>query len=309
LVNDNKKIRENLSIYTVKFTRSDFRECLIKNQSKNYYKEFLEMAVEVEDYFEGVPDIVISDYEPNVAQYAYARNIKLINLEQQSKYLYIEQEMINNISIIEEKSRLKYFFPKSDLHIISSFFPLNCDNNNLVVTSPIINKDLLIKEKGEDVIVYLSPYGDKEYIPLYNKIMNMICQIDNLNFKVYTNLSFNDVKKDNIQVLKFSDDFKENLSKCKFVISTSGHQLISECLYLEKPLLLTSFNTYEQNYNKKMVLDYKLGKELIKFDKDEVLSFGKNVSLYEQNIKKYNEMYKFDDWKETILSKIEELMK
>ena len=74
-------------------------------------------------------------------------------------------------------------------------------------------------------------------------------------------------------------------------------------------MLLTSFDTYEQNYNKKMVLDYNLGNELKEFNKDEVILFNEKLSFYVQNIKDYNMTYKFGDWQKTILSKMEELIK
>lgn len=43
----------------------------------------------------------MTDYEPNVAQYAYAVNRPLICLEQQSKFLYLSEEKIEHYSITE----------------------------------------------------------------------------------------------------------------------------------------------------------------------------------------------------------------
>lgn len=51
------------------------------------------------------PDIVITDYEPNVAQYSYAANIPLICMEQQSKFLYLEDDQIKKFSILERKTQ------------------------------------------------------------------------------------------------------------------------------------------------------------------------------------------------------------
>lgn len=45
-------------------------------------------------------------------------------MEQQSKFLYLENIEINDFSINEEINRINYFFPKYDMKIISSFFQL-----------------------------------------------------------------------------------------------------------------------------------------------------------------------------------------
>lgn len=286
----------------------DFNECLKKYNNQNFYKEFIKMCIEIEEFFDGIPDIVISDYEPNVAQYAYARDLKLINLEQQSKFLFINEQETNNIKILEEKSRLKFFFPKSDLRIISSFFPIKIHSkDNVIVTSPIINKKMLVKEEKQFVLVYFSPYGYENYMFLYKKILKMIKNITDIKFKIYSNLVFEDIKQKNIEFVKFNENFKKDISRCKFIITTSGHQLISEALYLEKPLLLTSFDTFEQNYNKKIVLKNKLGDELVNFNAAEVLTFDKNYNKYKKNIRKYNKKNKFLDWEKVFIDNIEEM--
>lgn len=286
----------------------DFSECLNRHDGEDHYKNFLNMSIEIEKYFNGSPDIVITDYEPNVAKYAYSKNIKLINLEQQSKYLYLENLELNNISLNEEKSRLLYFFPKSDLRIISSFFPINSIKyNDYICVSPIIDKDKLEKRDGDSVLVYFSPYGDSEYYLLFEKIMKMINSIKNVNFIVYSNYEFEYYVSDNIKIKKFSDSFKKDLSNCKFVISTSGHQLISECIYLEKPMLLASFNTYEQNYNKNRIIYYNLGREIIDYTGMEIKSFLRNLDEYKSNIEKYNKEYSFIDWKDCIVDAIKDV--
>ena len=64
----------------------------------------------VKNIFSGVLDLVITDYEPNVAQYSYAVDIPLICMEQQSEFLYLDEVKISNFSILEEKKELFIFF-------------------------------------------------------------------------------------------------------------------------------------------------------------------------------------------------------
>lgn len=285
-----------------------------RNNKKDFFEEFLEMSMQIEKEFNGIPDMVISDYEPNVAQYAYSRNIPLINLEQQSKFLLYKNDMMkNNISIREETSRLNYFFPKSDLKIISSFFPIDCKKvKNVVNIPPIINKLNENHTMDNFILVYFSTYGGENSRKLFEKILNMIVKIDNYKFKIYSNLKFEIYNNKNIEFCEFSNKFKEDLMNCSFVISTSGHQLISECILYEKPMLLTAFNTFEQNFNLSMVNKYILGMKIHDFDKSDFIEFVNNREIYVKNIKNFKRKYWKKSWEqyfEDIFRKIDKCCK
>lgn len=291
----------------------DFIDCLKKHENNNidYFKEFLLMSIEIEKYFNGEPDLVISDYEPNVAKYAYARDIKLVNLEQQSKFLYLSEQNVNNINLLEEKSRIKYFFPKSDFRIISSFFDINYNGDESVfLIPPIIAKNSTEFDVDDKlVVVYFSTYGSVNYKLLYIKILDMIKDNYDFVFKVYTDIEFPSYKDcSNIMFCKFSQEFKLDLEKCKFVISTSGHQLTSECIAFNKPLLLTSFNTFEQNYNLKMVEKFGLGKRIEKFTIEEFNDFVSHIDLYLDNIIDYKNKYMKYDWESSFNKCIDKIL-
>lgn len=100
----------------------------------------MELSINIEEEFNGIPDLVIADYEPNVIQYAYVRNLHVICIEQQSKFIYISDDIILGFSSIEEKSRLNYFEPRFDKKIISSFFDININDQKVEVVPPIIGE-------------------------------------------------------------------------------------------------------------------------------------------------------------------------
>ena len=82
---DIKIIPINIPWITCNTSGIDFEDSLIKyvNSGVDQYKSFFEFAIEVEKGFNSIPNIVITDYEPNVAQYSYAVDIPLICMEQQ----------------------------------------------------------------------------------------------------------------------------------------------------------------------------------------------------------------------------------
>ena len=276
----------------------DYKETLKKYNNIDIYKRFLEFGNKLEKEFKGKPDLVISDYEPNVAKYAYSQDIPLITMEQQSKFMYLKEIELKNQSIKEEIYRLNYFFPKYYKKIISSFFPLNIKDKNIIQVPPIISNLKSGETRKDFIVIYLSPYSNsKKYI----KLLNILKNIKNKKFKVYSKNS--NVYKEkylkikNIEFVEFNEGFKEDLKECEALITTGGHQLISEAIFLEKPLYIMPLETYEQNYNGYMVNKYKLGTNE-EFSFETINNFLNNLKYYSSNIKKYKKKYYKKDWKE-----------
>ena len=278
----------------------DFKDSLKKyvDNKVDQYKSFFEFSINVEKIFLTKPDLVITDYEPNVAQYSYAVGIPLICMEQQSKFLFIEEEKIKNFSIVEEKRRLNYFFPKFEYKIISSFFPIEINDDRIKVVSPIISKLNKKTTKSNNVLVYFSPYDDSEK---YDKILNILSKINNYNFIVYTKLNFPKyLSVKNIVFKKFNESFKSDLENAEFLIATSGHQLISEAISIDVPLYLIPLDTYEQNYNALMVEKYGLGICAKKITAEELLHFCSKVDKYSENIMSFKNKYHKKSWEESL---------
>ncbi|MDO4962682.1 MAG: glycosyltransferase family protein [bacterium] len=283
-----------------------FTETLFKYENIDVFKKFLEFGTEIERIF-GKPDLVITDYEPNVAQYAYAMDIPLITMEQQSKFLYLNEIKIANQSIKEEKYRINYFFPKYSKKIISSFFPLNIKEKNVLVVPPIVGN--IKKTKMQDfVLIYFSPYSDS---PEYDKLLSVLIKITDKNFKVYSKNSekYKELYDNkNIKFYNFNSSFKEDLASCSCLISTGGHQLISEVIFLEIPVYVIPLNTYEQKYNAKMIDHYNLG-TCKKITLNSVLNFINNKDKYVFNIVSYKKKYNDFNWQEQFIKTIEEVLK
>lgn len=274
----------------------DFRDSLnryIENKV-DQYKTFFEFAINVEELFNGIPNIVITDYEPNVAQYSYAVNIPLICMEQQSKFLYLKEEKIENFSIVEEIKRINYFFPKYDKKIISSFFPINIKDKKVKIVSPIIKGMKNNNQKKKQVLVYFSPYG---YSLKYELVLDAISKINNLDFIVYTKYQFDGDYPSNITFKQFGETFKSDLESSEFLITTAGHQLLSEAISINIPTYLIPLNTYEQNYNALMIKKYKLGMIGRKINKKEIECFYNKLNYYLNNINNFKNKYYKKDWK------------
>ena len=285
----------------------NFKETLNKYNNIDLFKKYLELGVEIEKELNGKPDLVISDYEPNVAQYAYATNTPLVTMEQQSKFLYLDEIKIDSQSINEEKYRLNYFFPKYTKKIISSFFPIKIEKCDVVQVPPIIASINKLESTEEFILVYLSPYYDSHE---YNKILEIIGKLKDKKFKVYSK-NFEEYKNvysfNNVKYYSFDLKFKDDLAKCYCLLTTAGHQLISEAIFLNIPIYAIPLETYEQHYNALMVEKYKLGTNKV-VTKENVEDFIQKRDKYIANIIKYKKKYYRESWKELFIKEINEII-
>ncbi len=287
----------------------DFSKCkevYIKN-NVDQYLTFFNFSLEAEKRLNGKPDLVISDYEPNVAQYAYACGVKLINMEQQSKFLYLKEESIKGYSINEEVTRLNYFFPKTDYRIISSFFNVNINEKNAYIIPPVIRTTERTNVDVNKGLVYFSPYcNDKKQ---FIKILKLLKQIKNLSFIVYTSLEFEGYcQYGNVVFKKFGEDFLNDLKDAYFIISSSGHQLLSESISADIPVYLFPLKTYEQHYNSRMIEKYDLGIEAIECTKKEFDEFYNNIPKYIRNMKEYRKKEWTEAWSRRINKIFDEIL-
>lgn len=302
-----KKVRINIPWIVCDKNGLNFEETLkiYKNSNINQFEKFLEFSIDVSKSFgNSLPDIIISDYEPNVAQYAYAIDKPLICMEQQSKFLYIKTDLIKEYSIDEEISRLKYFFPKVNTRFISSFFEIE-PNNEVRILPPIFKKITRGKVDDKKVLVYFSPYTKD--VNDFEKILELIVNYKEYVFNVYTNLNFPKYNYNkNLVFRKIGESFEKDLYDCKFIISSSGHQLISEAINLQIPLYIFPLKTFEQNYNCNMVEKYNLGKKISICDKNEFNTFLVNINKYIKNMENYKNKYWKNDWKILFLKEMEQ---
>jgi uncharacterized protein (TIGR00661 family) len=79
------------------------------------------------------------------------------------------------------------------------------------------------------------------------------------------------------------------LSACKAVIANGGFTLISEALYLKKPILsIPVKKQFEQILNAIYLERLGYGMYSKETNKENILRFSKNIQKYKKNLNKYN---------------------
>lgn len=258
----------------------------------------------------GKPSVVITDYEPISALYAYSIGSLLITIDQQSKYLFSGYiDSIQDLTPKEERARLGMFFPRVDLRIITSFFKLPSCNpelsmGNFVVFSSVIRDEILnLKDvslnNSKNVLVYLSPYSN--FVQKPEELMLILKELPEYTFYIFTaqNIDYLNTKEkfkiNNVYIENFGDkNFLDVLKKCRSVICTAGHTLLSELMYLGKPVLAVPLGTYEQQYSAWIINNGKFGLMAKYLTIDNVNGFLSSLDIYEKSIEtnKGNQLYR-----------------
>lgn len=245
-------------------------------------------------------DFAISDFEPYLPRAAKKKKIGFITIDNQHRILF-ENINLNHIrpnhlpSYLVSKGVVYVSHPLGRKCIISSVFKPKIKSKKIGTTEiisvgPIIRKevaDLKNKVTKKDfVLVYVKPVLEKAVLPLLEGIKE--------KFIMYVK-NPEDITKligsgKNITCKAHSHTrFPKDLAKCKAVITSAGEQLISEALYLGKPLfLLPEGGQFEQILNGYSVKNAGLGdfKVINKVKKDDIKDFLARLDNYEKKIKK-----------------------
>lgn len=229
------------------------------------------------------PDLVVSDFEIISSYAALLRRIPTISIDNQHitgkvklkfplRFLinFIETRIVNRLIIIHAK----YYF-------ITSFFFPEPKSGNVFLVPPILREGILkIKPSKKDyVLVYQTSDSNKKLIDMLGKIGE--------NFVVY---GFN-MEKDHgtVKLRKFSNKrFFDDLANCKALITNGGFTLISEALYLKKPILSIPVRRQFEQINNAIHLDrLGYGRYLERADKEKISEFIGNLDFYTKKLRSY----------------------
>ena len=203
------------------------------------------------------PNLVITDYEPVSAQYAYACNAPLMTLDQQSKYLCADvPERLADTGTLDEIMRLRMFFPRAEARLACSFFRLEQKAGapeKVRLIPPILSPAILrLRHRPgsrRGILVYLSEQmRDAEE---RQRLFDLLGREDRYRFDVFLPAGIAGASTaPHVTVFRHGDPaFHGMLAACHGIVSTAGHSLLSEAMHLGIPVLALPLKLYEQQMN------------------------------------------------------------
>lgn len=277
-----------------------YRDGIVRNY-KTFY-EFVKMlplnsAKQLFIFFRVVhnfkPDFVISDFEPFSQLLAKSIGIPLVDIDN-NLIVSIIKEKPEESPYSEKfytKATVNLFVRKAMYHFLLTFAPEHIEvpddaKYKLIVVPPIIRGAIIEAKKR---------VSDDNYILIYQTSNSMVEMIDSLTDK-FPDVNFiayrlkMDSKK-NLKVKEFSnDEFVEDLAKCSGIITNGGFTLISEAIYLKKPVFAVPIRgQYEQRVNGFLVEKSGYGLSSSTFDEKNFEKFLKNIPDYKTNLENYKQ--------------------
>jgi uncharacterized protein (TIGR00661 family) len=259
----------------------------IKNLSSKFLGSFKTLFEEMNSF---KPDFIISDFEPLTVSFGRVYGIKCLSVNHQNvlnccnlEYpVSWQTEFLKTFAIVEN-----YHLTPDKLISTTFYFPSirGKYNSKFSLIGPILRPEVFKVEKKEDdfILVYTS---NKENLDLLARL-----SLIDENFIVYG--SSVKAKFSNIEFKNPSTKgFLEDLARCKAVVTNGGYSLMSESLFLGKPVYSLPLNgQFEQMLNAYYLEKMQYGMYDLEFSEKRFLKFLKGIDFFKLNIEEDSKLF------------------
>ena len=180
------------------------------------------------------PEIVVSDFESFSYLFAKMHRLPIVSIDNMQIISRTKLDVVvpkaerGNYSLAKSIVRAK--LPRSRYYFVTTFFNLPLTKDNTTLVPPIIRPEILAARPspGGHVLVYQSATTQQNLVALLQ-------QLPDQEFRVY---GFNKQESHgNVQLCAFSEaGFIADLASCRAVVTNGGFSLISEAVFLHKPV-------------------------------------------------------------------------
>ena len=257
----------------------------MKNASKLLFQNFSEYLT-IKKGFK--VDLVISDFETFTTLFAKRHRLPLLSIDNMQVInrckLDIKIPTVEKNNFTISKSIVKVKVPRADHYFITSFFDIETKKDNTTLVPPIVRKSIIdaAPKVGNHILMYQTSSKKSD-------VSAILHQIPNETFYVY---GFNiDLVDQNVIYKSFSEEgFVTDLAEAKAVIANGGFSLISEAVYLKKPIYSFPLkNQFEQFVNAAYIDKTGFGRHFENLTADNVKAFLFDLEKFSKNLKQYNQ--------------------
>ncbi|MET4106946.1 MJ1255/VC2487 family glycosyltransferase [Hymenobacter sp. UYP22] len=234
------------------------------------------------------PEVVISDFESFSFLFAKWKRLPVISIDNMQIISRAALDVVvppqerGNLTLARQIVRAK--LPGSQQYLVSTFFQLPVIKERTTLVPPILRPEVLALRptKGKHVLVYQSATTQKDLI-------GQLQQLPGQEFRVY---GFNkEESHGNVQLRAFSEaGFLADLASARAVVTNGGFSLISEAVYLRKPICAVPIPAqFEQFLNAAEVEKLGYGRHFSAITPDNLKAFLYDLTGFETALQHYEQ--------------------
>ena len=229
------------------------------------------------------PNIIISDFENYSSMLSKIMNIPLISLDNIHMLTQCEYDYPPNhrADMLTAKAVTKSYILRPKRHIITSFFYPPLKHPKMTALYPPVLREEIMKlepVEGEHVLVYQTAESS----------INLMEELKKLDYKFIVYGFNKDEVDENLTYRSFNEEqIFEDMRTAKAIIVNGGFTMISEAIYLKKPIYSTpAHKNFEQILNGFYVEKLGFGEYHDKLDVKKIENFLENLDKYQENLNK-----------------------
>ncbi len=233
------------------------------------------------------PDLILTDYEYFTPIAAEKLGRQAVSLDRQhviTHCVYTDPPE-EKLSRMMTSAPVKWLFSRATHYIILSFCNLSVKRPDLAeVVPPLIRREIIESTPGDGghALVYQTS-------PTFHRLFPLLQRLDR-KFIIYGFGKRSQQK--NLIFKEFSNQgFVEDLASCRYAITNGGHNVVSEALFLHKPVFSFPIkNAYEQYINSYFLKEAGFGSYSISHEPNyqDLLKFESEIDIYTKNIQRHN---------------------
>lgn len=192
------------------------------------------------------PDLILTDYEYFTPLAARRLGRPCVSLDHQHVLTHCSYDppRVQRVSRFMTCLSIRILYSKSSMFLIISFYtPPPRDPTTTAVFPPLIRAEVRnqLPTEGDHVLVYQTS-------PTFHRLLPILEQMND-RFIVY-GLGKSPPRNNLIFKAPSKHGFLHDLASCRYVVTNGGHNVISEALFLGKPVFsFPIVNAYEQFLN------------------------------------------------------------
>jgi uncharacterized protein (TIGR00661 family) len=231
------------------------------------------------------PQIIVSDFEFYASLLSNLLRIPLISIDNMHVITRCNIEYPDKYRAEKLKAEgvVRSFIVRPERYIIISYFCPEIKNpEKTIIYPPVLRKEImgLKGEYGGHILVYQTSKSNEKLLKTLKSFGE--------KFVIY---GFDLDKKDgNLEFKPFNEsEFFEDIQNSRAVITNGGFTLISEALYLKKPVFsIPVKGQFEQILNAIYLEKLGYGEFHEEINNDNLKKFLNNLSKYQENLEDYN---------------------